>query len=301
MWIITHGGAGTSESFKDGTERAAQLGLSRIKESPLAGVLAAVCALEDDARFNAGTGSNFRLDGETCEMDAAVMTSDGRSGAVACLTETRNPILVAAEVRAHTPHILLAGEGATAFARRRGFAAYDPRTAEQRAKYNEVRDRALKGEVFDDTRSWGDLDPREVWNFARNANECLGDTVGAVAFNGVEFAVAVSTGGTMLALRGRVGDVPIIGSGLYAGPHGAVVCTGEGEQIARAALAKTVYDWIAQGQDAQSACERGIALFPADVGVGLIASDNQGTGTFCNRQLPTGTAQNLTAMLNPFD
>ena len=112
MWIVTHGGAGESSEFCDGTERAAQLGLAAMQKSPLAGVLAAVCALEDDPRFNAGTGSNFRLDGETCEMDAAVMTSDGRSGAVACLTDTRNPVLVAAEVRAHTPHILLAGAGA---------------------------------------------------------------------------------------------------------------------------------------------------------------------------------------------
>jgi L-asparaginase/beta-aspartyl-peptidase (threonine type) len=291
MSIITHGGAGASASFKDGTERAAQQGLAAMKDGALAAVLAAVCALEDDPRFNAGTGSNLRLDGETCELDAAVMTSDGRSGAVACLTETRNPILVAAEVRAHTPHLLLAGEGATAFARRRGFSTYDPRTPAQRAKYKEVRDRALKGERLDDTRSWGGRDPRAVWNFVRTPGECLGDTVGAAAYDGHGFAAAVSTGGTMLALRGRVGDVPIIGCGLYAGVHGAVVCTGEGEEIARAFLAKAVYDWLATGASPQAACDLGIALFPAEVGVGLIAVNASAAASACNREMPVGVAR----------
>src|SRR5204863_9005046 len=87
----------------------------------LAAALAATVVLEDDPRFNAGTGSNLRLDGRLIEMDASVMASDGRFGAVACVQRVKNPILVAARVM-ETPHLLLVGEGATAFARRTGFA-----------------------------------------------------------------------------------------------------------------------------------------------------------------------------------
>ncbi len=290
MIVVTHGGAGARAEFSDGTTRAAELGLAQA--DALSAVLKAVCVLEDDPRFNAGTGSNLRLDGRTIELDAAVMTSDGRSGAVACLQHTKNPILVAAEVRTRTPHLLLAGEGATLFARRCGFGPHNVRTEERAAAYVEAKKRALAGEKLDDTRSWGGIDIAKVWNFAADMNECLGDTVGAVARddNG-HFAAGVSTGGTMLALLGRVGDVPIIGGGYYAGPRGAVVCTGEGEMIARAFLAKTVYDLMAQGAAAQAACDRGMTLFADAVGVGVIACDANGGGAASNRSMPSSCAQ----------
>ena len=74
-----------------------------------AAALAATVVLEDDPRFNAGTGSNLRLDGKLVQMDAAVIASDGRFGGVACIEAVQNPVLVAARV-IETPHLLLVGE-----------------------------------------------------------------------------------------------------------------------------------------------------------------------------------------------
>src|SRR6185369_12947521 len=132
----THGGAASPNTLSDGcvaAARAAQAALDAGGDA-LAAALAATAALEDDARFNAGTGSNLRLDGRTIEMDASVMTSDGRFGAVSCIERVQNPVLVAARVM-ETPHLLLVGAGATAFARRLGFPPYDPSTARAREKY----------------------------------------------------------------------------------------------------------------------------------------------------------------------
>jgi L-asparaginase/beta-aspartyl-peptidase (threonine type) len=293
--VLTHGGAGASAAFKDGPERAARRGLAALSAgaSALKAALEATIDLEDDPRFNAGTGSNMRLDGATIEMDAAVMTSDGRSGAVANLAGVKNPVLVAAAVRERTPHLLLAGEGALRFARRLGFAAYDPATERAREKLAWAR-RGLKGLEDDDEEfgKWRDVDIRALWNFERPADECLGDTVGAVARDAAgAFAAAASTGGTLVMLRGRVGDTPLIGCGLYAGPAGAVTATGVGEEIVKRFLSKAVYDLIAAGAPAQEACERGVALFPREIGVGVIAVSAAGEGVASNRDMPSASAR----------
>jgi beta-aspartyl-peptidase (threonine type) len=98
-------------------------------------VCAAVLVLEDDPLFNAGTGCVLNRDG-AAEMDAAVMAGeDLRCGGVAAITRVRNPVLVARQVMEATPHVLLAGAGATAFARAHGFAEYDPVTRESLRRF----------------------------------------------------------------------------------------------------------------------------------------------------------------------
>lgn len=305
--ILTHGGAGAPASLKDGPQTAAEAGLARLLSGggALDACVAATVVLEDDPRFNAGTGSNLRLDGQTLEMDAAVMTDDGRSGAVANLAAVRNPVLVAAEVRARTPHLLLAGEGALRFARRLGFPEYDPVTPKARNKLERAR-KGLRGELADDEEfgSWRGRDLRALWNFAADCtiydpeyDQRLGDTVGAVARDGDgHFAAASSTGGTLVMLRGRIGDTPIIGCGLYAGPAGAATATGVGEEIVRRFLSKTVYDWIAAGLHPQEACRRGVALFPDEFGVGVLAVGKDGHGWASNRDMPVGEAEGAAGM-----
>ena len=94
--------------------------------------------LEDDPRFNAGTGSRVRLDGSTVQMDASVMSSEGKFGAVAGIENVKNPVKVARAVT-NTPHILLAGDGATRFARTLGMEPYDPITPASREKTREMQ------------------------------------------------------------------------------------------------------------------------------------------------------------------
>lgn len=291
MVILTHGGVDSPLSTADGTQRAADLG--KANDDAFAMAIAATCALEDDPRFNAGTGSNFRLDGETIQMDAAVMTSDGRSGAVACIERVRNPVLVAAAVRERTPHLLLVGPGATAFARRMGHADHDPGTPERHERL--VRARALLAEKrflapeFDAWRACIDRDGlKALWNFD---GDYPGDTVGAVTRDDHgRFAAAASTGGTLFTLRGRVGDTPLIGCGLYAGPHGAVACTGVGEEIVRRFVARTVYDALARGEPAAAAIDSVLRDVPQQIPIGVIAVGARDHAIAANRPMPTGVA-----------
>lgn len=116
--ILTHGGAGSDPQDVDGPAAGARSGMDLLTkgESALNAVVHAVRLLEDDPRFNAGTGSQFRADGHTMQLDASCMCSTGGFGAVACVEGVQNPIVIAQGVLLHSEHILLAGAGARSFA-----------------------------------------------------------------------------------------------------------------------------------------------------------------------------------------
>jgi len=160
----------------------------------------------------------------------------------------RNPVSLARRVMSDTPHVLLVGEGASAFADSIGF----PRCSEDELRLPE---RAIRAETS--------------------------DTVGAVAIDGAgNLACATSTGGVPRKLAGRVGDSPIIGSGTYAdNKFGAVSCTGWGESIMRVVLAKSVVDQIEiNGGDVDKAVRHGLYLLETRVKGygGLIAISRDG-------------------------
>jgi L-asparaginase/beta-aspartyl-peptidase (threonine type) len=289
--VLVHGGAGGSKQDEDGCAQAAQAGFSRMATGAdaLAAATAAVVVLEDDGRFNAGSGSVLCLDGETIEMDAAVMDSQGCLGAVACLQRTKNPVLVAQAV-AKTPHWLLAGEGAEKLARTVGFEPFYSVSPKARRNHQE-----LIARIRSELPASPGVDNRDFaryWNYSLPAplsNGAACDTVGAVARDAQgHFAVALSTGGSAPSLLGRIGDTPIIGSGFFAGPAGAVAVTGIGEHIVRHLLAYRVYQWIADGTPLSTALDRGIALFADDIDVGLIAVSATEAGTRSNRPMPVG-------------
>jgi len=275
--IVIHGGAGAPPSLmNDGCQAAAEAGVALLRrgKSALDAVINAVRVLEDDGRFNAGSGSVLRLDGVSVEMDAAVMDSAGTLGAVAGLSNVRNPVLVARRV-AETPHVFMVGPGAIVFARTCGFKPY---TAKASRRARERHKTLLRGLVAGDEKvipsHWRRFDFRRHWNFERSLADVKRscDTVGAVAIDERgAFAVAGSTGGASPMLRGRVGDTPLIGCGFYAGEYGAVAATGIGEEIIRRMLSRRVYDDLASGIHPQQACEHAIADFPVGVPVGLIA------------------------------
>ncbi len=270
--FLAHCGAGSSEEVADAARKAVARGLDVLRGggSALDAVVEAVVILEDDPRLNAGTGSRLNLDGRA-EMDASLMDSEFGCGAVAAIIAVKNPILVARKVL-DSPHILLCGEGAVRFARKAGFAEFSSVTSRSIEALEEVKKRLKKGDV----PSWA----------LRWKRYMGGDTVGAVARDDHgRVAAANSTGGVSIKLPGRVGDTPLIGCGIYAGPKGAVTATGVGEEIIRRVLCKAVYDQITSGAEAQEACEEGLTLFPADVPVGLIAVDGKGWGAACNTDM----------------
>jgi beta-aspartyl-peptidase (threonine type) len=270
--IITHGGVGSPPEAEDGCIEAAARGIGVLGAggTSLDAVVEAVALLEDLPRYNAGTGSRPRLNG-VCEMDAAVMTSLGGIGAVAMLSWVKNPIRVARKVMEETPHVLLAGEGALAFARGQGFEYHQPLT-EHRIRRLEKLKRKLR---------------EEDSPFLRYT----GDTVGAVAMDsGGSFSAANSTGGVELMLPGRVGDSPIPGAGFFAGPAGAVATTGTGEEIIRRMSAVRVYDAIEAGADPAAACREETGRYPEDVFFGIIAITAGGPVWADNRTMPVGVS-----------
>jgi len=288
--VVVHGGAGTTRDHEDGCVLAARRALAQleINGDALDAAIGAVTMMEDDGRFNAGSGSVLGLDGATVEMDAAIMDTRGRLGAVACVQAVQNPVHLARAV-ADTPHWLLVGEGAGRFARTIGMPDAAPVSERQRTAH-----RKLLAQLAGSMPVMPGLDRSLIehyWNYntpMRLPEGVACDTVGAVV-RGADghFAVACSSGGSAPALLGRVGDAPIIGSGFFAGPEGAVAATGIGEQIVRHLLARTVYGWIADGIPLMDALQRGVALFTPDIKVGLIAVSRTDAGAFSNSDMPT--------------
>jgi beta-aspartyl-peptidase (threonine type) len=192
--------------------------------SALDAVTAAVVVLEDSPYFNAGRGSVFNAAGRH-ELDASIMEGHTRrAGAVAGVTTVRNPIRLARDVMEHSPHVMLAGDGAEAFA--------DTRTAIER----------VPNEFFDTPhryRQWQDA--RAETSVAALGPGTYFGTVGAVALDRAgHLAAATSTGGMTNKRWGRVGDSPIIGAGTYASDVCAVSGTGWGEFYLRAAVAHDI-------------------------------------------------------------
>ena len=231
--------------------------------SSLDAVQAAIVILEDSPLFNAGKGAVFTHEG-TNELDASIM--DGgtmKAGAVAGLKHIKNPIKLARLVMEKSPHVMMAGEGAEAFAKEQGGVEF----VDQKYFYTERAWKALQDELL-----------------AEKKKAAAGDdhhgTVGAVALDAQgRLAAATSTGGYTGKLPGRVGDSPIIGAGTYADERCAVSGTGLGEAFMRTVLA---YDVAArmryQGEKLARASAAALARI-ADLGAdgGLIAVDRRGS------------------------
>lgn len=250
--VLVHGGAGTNPAhdpapYFAGTRAAAEAGLRVLLQggSALDAAQAAALVLEDDAWFNAGTGACLTSAGDV-ELDASCM--DGttlRAGGVACVRTVKNPILLARRVCDETPHVLLCGAGADAYARECGFEAHPNErliVPRQRARFDELAAKA-----------------REVG--ADAVRRGIG-TIGAVAVDGRGgVAACTSTGGTPFKRPGRVGDTPIIGAGTYANDREAAASsTGLGEAIVKVSMARAACVYVRDGASPREAAGRAVEL-----------------------------------------
>ena len=254
--LIVHGGARSDpasgrEELRRGIRDAVAAGWALLSQGggAVAAVEAAVRAMEDNPRFNAGRGSVLTTEG-TVEMDASIMEGDGlRNGAVACVTALRHPISLARLILEDGRHSFFAGEGAMARARTLGVPFCDPE------------------ELITDTQR-------------KRLESLTGGTVGAVALDrrGL-IAAATSTGGTAGKLPGRVGDSALIGCGTYAeSTSGGVSCTGDGEAIIRVVLARRTVDILKAAADPMHACQLAVDELVEEGrgGGGLICIDWKG-------------------------
>ncbi len=271
--LLAHGGVGSDQTLNSFLDDVVKSSLDR---DPLKSVVNSVVRMEDDPRFNAGTGSYMRLDG-SIQMDASVMIP-GSFGAVIAIEKVRNPVLVAVDVMNRSPHVILSGDGATRFARILGHAEYNPETEKARIALQQTMAK-LKDSSNKEDRILNFRDRLTIESFLTV------DTVGAVARISGKFAGAVSTGGANPMLRGRVGDVSIPGAGIYVGSEGAVVATGIGEDIIRNSLCFRTYERISDSSLVDVLREE-ISHFNSPVG--LIAVNGKESAWFANRQMSVG-------------
>ena len=195
------------------------------------------------------------------EVDAAIMWGPGhQAGSVAALRNILHPISVARRVMEVSEHVMLVGEGARQFALEQGFEEKELLTRESRERW-------------------------EKWKKEKAATPADNhDTIGIVALDGEgNLAASCSTSGSGFKHPGRVGDSPIIGSGLYVDNQvGAAAATGLGEDIMRYCSSFAVVGHMARGLSPQEAC---LALLRqvferdpkgAEASISLVAVDKEG-------------------------
>jgi L-asparaginase / beta-aspartyl-peptidase len=287
--MVIHGGAGTitrgsmtaelEAQYIAALERALRIGHDIIAAggTSLDAVEATVRSLEDSPLFNAGRGAVFTSDGRN-ELDAAVM--DGRTqnvGAIAGVTRVKNPITLARRVMENSPHVMMIREGAEAFGRDQGVEMVAESYFFTENRWEALR-RALQAE--------GRPMPARPSGAGGGAAMHIDDrdakfgTVGAVALDQHgNLAAATSTGGMTNKRFGRVGDVPVIGAGTFAGTTCAVSATGHGEFFIRNVVAydicaRTIYGGRGLEQAAREVVMDRLVAQGADGGI--IAMNVQG-------------------------
>jgi L-asparaginase / beta-aspartyl-peptidase len=264
--LVLHGGAGNMNfenvpeerqvQFKNALDSALQLGLEVLKEggASIDAVEVVIRWLEDNPLFNAGKGAVFTSEGKN-ELDASIMTGQNmNAGAVAGVTNIKNPISAARAVMEQSEHVMLAGKGAEVFAEQMGLEIVDPSYF-----YTEKRFESYQHAL---------------------AKEKHG-TVGCVALDRKgNLCAGTSTGGMTNKKYGRVGDAPIIGAGTYANDATCgVSATGHGEFFIRWAVAHDISALMEyKGYDVESAAKEVVEKKLVEVGGsgGVICLDSFG-------------------------
>jgi L-asparaginase / beta-aspartyl-peptidase len=272
--LIVHGGCGTPPPGEEAArnaacERAADAGWAVLsgRGSATDAVEAAVRRLEDEPILNAGTGSYLQADG-VARLDASMMASDARAGAVAQVPGLKNPVRLARYLLEQDAHVMLSGPEALQLALRLGHEAAVVATPARIAYWQENLNDACVGLDYAAMGAqWKAENPRRL------------GTVGCVALDAEGRLVAgTSTGGTGQCYPGRIGDTPVIGAGTYCTPNVGVSMTGVGERILLLLSAKRLADLVAEGRSLDAAGRTVIAELDAIQGAaGLIALGCDGT------------------------
>jgi len=233
-----------------------------------------------------GLGANPDRDGYVT-LDACIMDELGNCGSVAALERIMHPVSVARRVMEKTPHVLLVGEGAQKFAIAEGFILEEQKLSGSATKA--YKDWLINSEykpVINIESGHGPFAPAFLPNGDRNH-----DTIGMVAIDAMgNLCGSCTTSGMGFKMRGRVGDSPIIGAGLFVDNEiGAATATGTGEEVIKICGTHLVVELMRQGNLPEMACRKAVERIvkrdkakAKEIQVGFIAINKQGQyGGFC--------------------
>lgn len=246
--IVIHGGAGTIpkstpdsvvKAYKQDLQHALSIGIEILENGGKAvdAVEQVIRYFEINPKFNAGLGAVYTHYGGH-ELDAAIMIGNKReAGAITGIKTVKHPITLARKVMEESKHVFLAGQGAEEFASKVGVKRVNNTYFDTEKRY-----KAWKEAIEEDKK-----DDQASLMFKETPNGWINNlgTVGCVVLDTHGTLVAgTSTGGMTDKMYGRVGDVPIIGSGTYASDIVAVSMTGWGEKIMKAVSGHTVSSYL---------------------------------------------------------
>ena len=232
-------------------------------------VEAGVKVTESSQNCCVGLGANPDRDGYVT-LDASIMDHEWNCGAVGFLERIKHPISVARRVMEKTPHVMLVGVGAQQFAVAEGFPL-EPAVLSDDAKKS--YEKWLKKAEY-----------KPVINIENH------DTIGMVAMDAAgNLSGSCTTSGMAFKMRGRLGDSPIIGAGLFVDNEvGAVTATGQGEDVIRVCGSHSVVEYMRQGMSPEAACKAAVEKIARikkekakDIQVAFIALNKKGeTGSY---------------------
>ena len=227
-----------------------------------------------------GLGANPDREGHVT-LDASIMNHKHEVGAVACVERIKSPIHLARQVMEKSPHVMLVGQGAQEFALQQGHPLESGElSGHAKAAYEEWLKKSEYKPIVNIEQSNPVPTPTQL-----KAGEFNHDTIGMLAID--EFgnlSGACTTSGMAFKMRGRVGDSPIVGAGLYVDNNvGAATATGHGEEVIRCCGSFLIVELMRNGHSPDQACkiavERLLAMTPRnpkDIQIGFIAINKQG-------------------------
>jgi N4-(beta-N-acetylglucosaminyl)-L-asparaginase len=250
-------------------------------------VEAGVKVTESEINCCVGLGANPDRDG-IVTLDASIMDHQWNCGSVAFLERIKHPISVARRVMEKTPHVMLVGDGAQKFAVAEGFPLEAPGLSDDAKKaYEEWLKKSEYKPVINIENTKGSALaaparlPNGEWNH---------DTIGMVAMDASgNLSGSCTTSGMGFKMRGRLGDSPIIGAGLFVDNEvGAVTATGQGEDVIRICGSHCVVEYMRQGMSPEQACKAAVERIvrikkekAKDIQVAFIALNKKGeTGAY---------------------
>jgi N4-(beta-N-acetylglucosaminyl)-L-asparaginase len=203
-----------------------------------------------------GLGANPDREG-IVTLDACIMDEFGNCGSVGAIERIKHPISVARKVMENTPHVMLVGAGAQQFAVSQGFQLEEKKLSPSAEKdyKNWLKKSEYKPVINIEKQERGPND-----KVPDHSSEFNHDTIGMIALDAMgNLSGSCTTSGMGFKMRGRLGDSPIIGAGLYVDNEvGAATATGLGEEVIKICGTHLVVEFMRQGLSPESACKKAV-------------------------------------------